>query len=88
MFQLPEEAVAQLRHCIGWRKAWLLSLHICSVQVNDQVALPVKEVKVTQLRLQEDPGEKDCLIGKLLLYIHTDTTNLKVRMSSKMILLW
>lgn len=57
VFQIPQESVAQLRHCIGWRKAWLLSLQVCGVKINNEEILPVKEIKVAQLRLQEDPGE-------------------------------
>ena len=58
VFQILQEAIGKLRHCIGWRKTWLLSLQVCAVRISDGETIPVKEVKVSQLRLQEDPGKK------------------------------
>ena len=56
VFQLPSEALPLLRHCTGWRKEWLFSLNVRKVRVHNEPAITVQEQKISQLRLQEDPG--------------------------------
>ena len=56
VFQLPSETLPLLRHCTGWRKEWLFSLDISGVQVSEEDEISVQELKISQLRLQEDPG--------------------------------
>ena len=56
VFQLPSEALPLLRHCTGWRKDWLFSLDVSGVQVSGEDVISVQELKISQLRLQEDPG--------------------------------
>ena len=56
VFQLPSEALPLLRHCTGWRKDWLFSLDVSGVQVSGEDRISVQELKISQLRLQEDPG--------------------------------
>lgn len=55
LFQLPTEALPLLRHCTGWRKDWLFSLGVCGVKVASENVISVQEMKISQLRLQEDP---------------------------------
>ena len=57
LFQLPTEALPLLRHCTGWRKDWLFSLGVCGVKVASENVISVQEMKISQLRLQEDPGK-------------------------------
>ena len=57
VFQLPTEALPVLRHCTGWRKGWLFSLDVAGVQVSGEQVIAVQELKISQLRLQEDPGK-------------------------------
>lgn len=54
-FQLPTEALPFLRHCTGWKKDWLFSFNVCGMKVAGEDAISVQEVKISQLRLQEDP---------------------------------
>ena len=56
VFQLPSEVLPFLRHCTGWRKEWLFSLNVSGVQVSGEDEISVHELKISQLRLQEDPG--------------------------------
>ena len=56
VFQLPSEVLPFLRHCTGWRKEWLFSLNVIGVQVSGEDEISVHELKISQLRLQEDPG--------------------------------
>ena len=56
VFQLPSEVLPFLRHCTGWRKEWLFSLNVNGVQVSGEDEISVHELKISQLRLQEDPG--------------------------------
>ena len=56
VFQLPSESLPLLRHCIGWSKDWLFSLDVCGVQISGKDIISVQELKISQLRLQEDPG--------------------------------
>lgn len=55
-FQLPTEALPLLRHCTGWKKDWLFTLDVCGMKVAGEDVISVQEVKISQLRLQEDPG--------------------------------
>lgn len=64
VFQLTSEALPLLRHCTGWRKEWLFSLHVSGVQVSGEDEISVQELKISQLRLQEDPGTS-CHISKI-----------------------
>ena len=68
-FQIPEEAVPLLKHCTGWNKDWLFSLDVRGVQLKGEAVIPVKEAKVAQLKLQEDPGKwpKDLDFNSLML---------------------
>ena len=58
-FLLPDQVIPHLKHCTGWDKDWLFSLGVMGVQINQETVITVKEVKVAELRLQEDPGERD-----------------------------
>ena len=64
VFQLTSEALPLLRHCTGWRKEWLFSLNVSGVQVSGEDEISVQELKISQLRLQEDPGTI-CHISKI-----------------------
>ena len=68
VFQLPSEVLPLLRHCTGWRKEWLFSLNVSGVQISGKDEISVQELKISQLRLQEDPG----MIYK---YMHAVTCN-------------
>lgn len=65
VFQLTSDALPLLRHCTGWRKEWLFSLNVSGVQVSGQDEISVQELKISQLRLQEDPGTI-CHVFKIL----------------------
>ena len=54
VFQLTSDALPLLRHCTGWRKEWLFSLNVSGVQVSGEYEISVQELKISQLRLQED----------------------------------
>lgn len=56
IFQLPCEVVPLLRHCTAWKKDWLFSLGVKGIQVNKEDFIAVIDIRVSQLRLQEDPG--------------------------------
>ena len=56
VFQMPSDALPLLRHCTGWRKDWLFSLDVSGVKVSSEDMISVQELKISQLRLQEDPG--------------------------------
>ena len=64
VFQLPSEVLPLLRHCTGWSKDWLFSLDVSGVQVSGESVISVQELKISQLRLQEDPGTADCILVK------------------------
>ncbi|PFX25374.1 Protein fem-1-like C [Stylophora pistillata] len=55
VLQLPSEVLPFLRHCTGWRKEWLFSLNVSAVKVSGEDEISVQELKISQLRLQEDP---------------------------------
>ena len=67
IFQLPSEALPLLRHCTGWRKEWLFSLNVSGVQISGEVEISVQELKISQLRLQEDPGTCTTWISHIII---------------------
>lgn len=81
VFQLPSESLPLLRHCTGWRKDWLFSLDVCGVQISGEDIISVQELKMSELRLQEDPGTimeaKMCGSRKLLWFSPPPLWNLQ-----------